>query len=190
MENYESKIAFDNDLLWNKINKQIIPLEKSKAFYQKPTFYFIIGCTVTIITTIITLSFHKNNPLSESPSLKLENQETNSPKLEKSFKKDQLTNKNIVLQKLNTQNKKSTSSELIKINQQKSILNSIDSVPIVTSNENIPNGISETKIEVPSVITQAIEKPKNQQIVKKITVIKKQVVEKDSVVTTKRLRKH
>jgi len=191
MENYESKIAFDNDLLWNKINKQIIPLEKSKAFYQKPTFYFIIGCTVTIITTILVLYFHNNNK-SKSPILKLENQELNTYKHEKYLKNDQVIDQNFNIQRKNHLGKKSSSSELNKNIQQKNISNrnSIDSLTILNPIPNIPNQISETKIEVPSVKTQTIEEPKNQQIVKKITVVKKQVIEKDSVVTTKRLRKH
>lgn len=192
MENYESKKSFDNDLLWSKINEKLISLEKSKPFYQKSAFYYFIACTATIIITLFYFSFHNSSSTSKSPILNLENKASISSKLKKSTIKNQLLQKNTVKTEKNKYEKLVSISNFKKNNGQNSNTNTsnIDSVLGSTNNYDITNQNTDIKTEVDPVITQPIEESKSQHVIRKITVVKRQVIEKDSIVTTKRLRKH
>jgi len=183
--NYESKITFDEDVLWTNINKSTA--SSASSIFRKPSFYIGIIAVATIISAAAAIFI--NNCKIDAPQKTMQPkpvvmQHTLNPNLKDTVKP--IVTVNAVDRTLD--NNKSKQSEIQS--------NKNNKIQPVLTNEPQSNQVPTRDLDTAITSTQnnqnsnkeIVEEAKPQKKVTKITVVKKQVVQKDSVVSVKRIR--
>jgi hypothetical protein len=184
--NYESKITFDEDALWTNINKSTT--SSATSIFRKPVFYIGIITLATVISAAaaIVISNCKKEVSQKTIQPKPVIIQNNlSPNVNDTTKEPLITSNTV-----------DQTTNVTKSNQIEPLLNKNKTVqPIFT---NAPESNQDKTRDLDTAITtnqnnqnsnkEIVEDAKPQKKVTKITVVKKQVIQKDSVVSVKRIR--
>jgi hypothetical protein len=189
MENVDSKISVDEEMMWKKVNASLSPKEEKNIFKKTSLF---IGFAGIILSVAAAISVHlynnsKYNKAEQNSVQKVQNStliKSQNKKIETIVKPTESTPEIVTSipssgKVKNDEMKPQNISKDIKIEEKNTI--PADFIPNTTKEEDN----SEMNVE-PSLI----EPTKTNTVVKKITVVKKQVIKKDSVVNVKRVRMH